>query len=231
MTRRFRIGTFALAACTACLVCCTSTFAQNGEPRVTTRDPITGTIADGSLKAIANPPGVVYWLGEDAAFITAIGTEDPVDSESVFQPRIVGYKFAKMNGQRLKRGGSVVENATLENGVFKNPGPYIVQIQYVDTQTGALVDLELEPGFGLLVGSADLLDATHEWGCACRCEDETDGYWTITLASGAIDAPEEDGVEIPDDSCASYSDVLCLQTDIQATPGTSRNCVRALIPR
>lgn len=193
------------------------------------RDPYTKQIADGSVHALALPPSIVYPLHSDKVFVTRVTHVGREENNPLTPPRIVGFRSASMNGERIGLRDPVRESVSLEHGLFKNPGPYIMEMEYFIPETGELRSVTLRPGFGFVVGDYSVYaPPTHVVACACDCVDADGYYWTISLGCRGEDLPVSPTLE--ECGCDDYEDGECF-FDLQAPSGTASNYRAAYIPK
>jgi hypothetical protein len=127
-----------------------------GEP---VRDALTGHLADGSIEAKFAPAGIVYNVSEEPShFLGAyfLDTDDLRPLTGAIPRSELAEADDVLQSRDLPLGSLV------ESGVFKNPGPDPLQAKFMSN--AGLVELTLQPGEGVLVGSAELLATTHEPG-------------------------------------------------------------------
>lgn len=186
-------------------------------------DPVSGEVADGTVKSLAAIPGVIEFAGEGAVTLLRIMPMDEPQTSAL--PRLVAFRSATVSGVALRLGEEVQEGETLDGGFFKNPGPFTLKIEFL---TGnELRSVQLAPGFGLLVGT-DISPLANSlvWGCRCTCTKSGTAEWEYSTLPCM--PPDGSTTYPPDCQCELYNEQLC-QFESGEDWGTTGGCERALI--
>lgn len=182
-------------------------------------DPISGALADGTIRSVGILPSVIIPLGQDPAILVDV---QPLDKglrmDCPLNAGLIAFRSVEIAGGEVHRFHEVPLGTNIQSGIFKNPGPYKLSVTIV--RDHSLDVIELEPGFGLLIGDESIANPTHRAGCRCVCKTATNQSEYITL-----DCPSS--VAVPCD-CASSNDLPCLFSD-DSTWGRADGCTRVLL--
>jgi hypothetical protein len=184
------------------------------------RDPISGALADGTVRSVGILPSVIMPLGQGPAILVDV---QPLDKglrmNCPLNAGLIAFRSVEIAGGEVHRFHEVPLGTHIQSGIFKNPGPYKLAVTIV--RDHSLDVIELEPGYGLLIGDESIANPTHRAGCRCVCKTATNQSECITL-----DCPSS--VMVPCD-CASYNGMSCLFRD-DSTWGQAEGCTKVLLP-
>ncbi|HLO42563.1 MAG TPA: hypothetical protein VK176_16190 [Phycisphaerales bacterium] len=184
------------------------------------RDPVSGALADGTAQSVGILPSVIMPLGQDPAILVDV---QPLDKglrmDCPLNAGLIAFRSVEIAGGEVHRFHVVPLGTNIQSGIFKNPGPYKLAITIV--RDHSLDVIELEPGFGLLIGDETIANPTHRAGCRCVCKTATTQSEYITLDCPSSVTAACDG--------AAYNGMSCLFSD-DYTWGQAEGCTKVPLP-